>query len=85
MTYNDNKSLINIIFISSLVKLATSISLLRALLSLNKHNVKIISDVENVEFPQIKIRKGFFDIREEIDSETNLVLFLKDGAFSFFP
>jgi hypothetical protein len=85
MRYNDNKSLTNIIFISSLVQPATSISLLRALLSLKEHNVKIISDVENIEFPQIKIRKGFFDIREEVDSETNLVLFIEGGSFQLFP
>ena len=85
MRYNDNKSLTNIIFISSLVHPATSISLLRALLNLNKHNVKIISDIENIEFPQIKIRKGFFDITEEVDSETNLVLFIEGGSFQLFP
>jgi hypothetical protein len=85
MQYNDNNCLKNILFISSLVHPATSISILRALLSLNSHNVKIISDVENIEFPQIKIRKGFFDIIEEIDTETNLVLFIEGGSFQLFP
>lgn len=80
-----NHRLKNIVFISSLAHPATSISLLRALLSLNDYKVKIISDVENQEFPQIILKRGFFDVTEVVDYETDLVLFIEGGSFQLFP
>jgi hypothetical protein len=85
MEYSANKRVSNIIFISSLVPPATSISFLRALISFKGYNTTIISDVENSEFSHIKIRKGFFDIRKDVNSDTDLVLFIEGGSFQLFP
>jgi hypothetical protein len=85
MEYSEKKNAFNIIFISSLVPPATSISFLRSLISFKEYNITIISDVENSEFCNIKIRKGFFDIRKEVNSETDLVLFIEGGSFQLFP
>lgn len=76
----------NILFVSSLKKNSTSISILRALSTSKDCFVqKIISDVKNKDFPKALIRKGFFDIEKEYDSTTDVILFVEGGSFQLFP
>jgi len=80
-----SKSNDEIIFISSLLPNATSISLLRAFKKREEYKIKIISDVKNSEFPEAIIEKGFFDVRKYVNTKLSLVLFVEGGTFQLFP
>jgi hypothetical protein len=76
----------NVLFISSLKKNSTAVSILRALLDFDKCKIHgIISDIDNQEFTGVKIKKGFFDIEKELDPEVDLILFVEGGSFQLFP
>ena len=76
----------NVLFISSLKKNSTAVSILRALLDSDKCKVHgVISDIDNLEFKGVKIKKGFFNIEKEVDPEVDLIIFVEGGSFQLFP